>query len=268
MKKYFTLQIFSSDGKTAITKRVSKSIIVFLTTISIIVLLGIITLVVFYGKVYVKALKVRNLEERNRFLEGEFKKISQIEKDIEEISVTRKKLEVVFGIKKMESDMQTEEPMIDNINEPLKEIKDGDTLVKSPEMKIYLEKSKILNRGMPNLIPVNGWITKGFDRVHRGVDIAAVKGTAIFSAMDGIVENVGWDSILGNVIRITNSQGYTTIYGHCSNIYVEKGGLVRKGGIIASIGKTGRTDAPHLHYEILINGTNVNPELFFVKGYR
>jgi len=267
MKKYFTVQIFSSDGKTAITRKVSKNLIAFLTVLLTLVVIAIITVVAFYGKVYVKALKVRNLEERNKYLEGEFEKIIQLKKDVEEISKTREKLEVAFGMEQREREVGNRE-FVSKSNEILEEKKGGDTIVKSPEMKEYLEKSRILNKSVPNLIPVDGWITKGFDRVHRAVDIAAERGTAIFSSMDGSVEFVGWDSILGNIIKVGNSSGYSVVYGHCSNTYVNKGDFVRKGGIIASVGNTGRADAPHLHYEILMNGTNVNPELFFVKSYR
>ncbi len=266
IRKYFTIQIFSSDGKTAITKRISKLFLTFIFSIFVIILLGILTIVAFYGKVYVKAVKVRNLEERNEYLEKEFKKIEKLEKDIAVIAKQREKLEVVLGIKGEKKAPVIEKPVtgrkeeLVNVNE--------EVVFENPEMEKYLNQSKKINKTMPNLIPVNGWITKSFDTVHKGVDIAAPVGTPIFSAMDGTVIAVTWDSILGNVLRVESISGYTAVYGHCSNIFEKKGDFVRKGGIIASVGQTGRADAPHLHYEILVNGQNVNPELFFLKSYK
>ncbi|MCK4233081.1 peptidoglycan DD-metalloendopeptidase family protein [candidate division WOR-3 bacterium] len=261
-KKYFTIQIFSSDGLTAITKRVSKKILVSVLSLFIIVVLCILTLIAFYGRVYVKAMKVRNLEERNKYLETEFKKIEILSKDIAEIAKQREKLEVALGIKNKKGKEEIKRPE-EIKKDDIKVDKHDEVTFTNPEMEKYLEKSKKKSRSIPNLIPVNGWITKGFGTVHRGVDIAAPVGTPILSSIDGNVSFTGWDSILGNVIKVEGVSEFTTIYGHCSSIYVKKGDFVRKGEIIASVGKTGRAEVPHLHYEIEVSGVSVNPELFF-----
>ncbi|MBA7608435.1 hypothetical protein ES703_15612 [subsurface metagenome] len=266
INKYYTIQIFSSDGRTAITRRMSKALLILICTVFLLIVFGILTLVSFYGNVYVKAMRVKNLEERNKYLEEEFKKIETLQKDIAEITKQREKLEVALGIKDKTGDIVIKKPIAKREKETQKE-KIEDVVFENPEMEKYLKESKMMNKSIPNFIPVNGWITKGFDVVHKGVDIAAPVGTPIFSSMDGKVSFTGWDSILGNVIKVEGISGYTTVYGHCSKIFVKKGGFVRKGEIIASVGKTGRTDAPHLHYEIEMNGLNMNPELFFIKRY-
>lgn len=266
INKYYTIQIFSSDGLIAITRRISKSHLVLICTIFLLIVLVILTLISFYGKVYVKAMKVRNLEERNKYLEEEFKKIKTLEKDIAEIAKQREKLEVALGIKDKTEDTVIKKPVIKKEDET-REDNNEKVVFENPELEKYLKESKMMNKSIPNFIPVNGWITKSFDVVHKGIDIAAPVGTPIFSSMDGKVSFTGWDSILGNLIKVEGISGYTTVYGHCSKIFVKKGGFVRKGEIIASVGKTGRTDAPHLHYEIKMNGLNMNPELFFIKRY-
>ena len=266
MAKYFSIQVFSSDGRTAITKKISKPLLVTAFVILILVVLGILVTIGFYGRVYVKALKVRNLEERNKYLEEEFKKVEKLEKDIAEIGKQREKLEVVLGLKgrRTETVVNKTEP---ERKEEISEDKNERTVFENPEMAEYIEESKQINKSMPNLIPVNGWLTKRYDVIHKGVDIAAPVGTPIFSALDGKVSFVGWDSILGNVVKVEGMSGYTTVYGHCSNIFAKKGDFIRKGEIIASVGKTGIAEAPHLHYEIIANSINVNPELFFIKSY-
>lgn len=240
-----------------------KSII----TVACIIVLGIIALVAFYGRVYVKAMKVRNLEERNRYLESEFEKIASLEKDIAKISKQREKLEVILGINdKRETSHQTaiEEPP------PLTENITGDNTgdnreFETPEMEAYLKEAKVKNQGIPNIAPVTGWVTKRFDVIHKGVDIAAPVGTPIIATMDGIVEDIRWDSLFGNAVEIEAHSGYRAFYGHCSTIYVKRGDIIKKGDIIAGVGQTGSAEAPHLHYEISKDEHKVNPELFFLK---
>lgn len=264
-KKYFTIQIFSSDGLTAITKRVQKSFIIFIVTIFSILILGILSLIGFYGRVYVKAMRVKNLEERNKYLEQEFKKIQTLEKDIAVITTQREKLEIALGIKNRKANNKIDNPVI-KPNEEDNEIPSEEIEFSNPDMEKFLAESKKKSMSTPNLIPVNGWLTKEFDPIHKGVDIAAPKGTPILSSMDGEVSFANWDSILGNTVKINGDFEYTTIYGHCSNVYVKKGDFVRKGEIIASVGQTGRADAPHLHYEIEVHSVKVNPELYFIKS--
>lgn len=267
-RKYYTVQVFSSDGAVAITRRLSKSIIRFIFICSGMVLLGLIALIAFYGRVYVKAMKVRNLEERNKYLEGEFKKISSLEKDIAEISKQREKLEVVLGIKE-----KRETPEEAGSGKPIitggagtSDSTTGDIAFETPEMEAYLRTSKLESRAIPNLAPVNGWVTKRFDVIHKGVDIAAPLGTPIISSMDGVVEEIRWDSVFGNTIEIAAPSGYRTFYGHCATMYVKKGDIINRGDIIAGVGDTGNAVAPHLHYEIAKDEHKINPELFFLKG--
>ncbi len=267
-RKYYTIQIFSSDGVTAINKQISKPFITFILTLITIFFLGIVALVSFYGKVYVKAMKVQNLEERNKYLEEEFKKIITLEEDIVEISKQREKLEIALGIKRKKSIPENEITNNPVIMSDEKEVvyKPAETVFENPEMANYLEESKKQSRSIPNIVPVNGWITKRFNDIHKGIDIAAPIGTPVFSAMDGTISFAGWDSIFGNSIKIEGSFDYATFYGHCSTIYVKKGDFVRKGEIIASVGQTGKAAAPHIHYEIMVGDRNVNPQLFFLTG--
>jgi murein DD-endopeptidase MepM/ murein hydrolase activator NlpD len=266
--KYYTVQIFSSDGATAITRRFSKNIIRLILVVALVLFLGLVTVIAFYGRVYVKAMKVRNLEERNRYLESEFEKIATLQKDIAEISSQREKLEVILGIKDQRETAEettAKEPFVIS-GEGSDDSATNEVAFEIPEMEAYLKEAKLQNRIIPNLIPVNGWVTKRFDVVHKGIDIAAPVGTPIIATMDGIVEEIRWDSVFGNAIEIAGPSGYKTFYGHCSTIYAGKGDVIKKGDVIAGVGQTGNAAAPHLHYEISKDGHKVNPELFFLKS--
>tara|TARA_B100000963_G_scaffold251408_1_gene220268 strand:+ start:71 stop:1396 length:1326 start_codon:yes stop_codon:yes gene_type:complete len=99
----------------------------------------------------------------------------------------------------------------------------------------------------------------GFTKMHKGVDFAAPIGTPIFAAGDGIIEYSGWNGAYGKYIRIKHNGTFKTAYAHLSKIYKKKGTRIKQGDIIGTLGSTGRSTGPHLHYEILISGRQINP---------
>ncbi len=101
----------------------------------------------------------------------------------------------------------------------------------------------------------------GYVRLHPGVDWAAPRGTPIMAAGNGTVEKSGWSSGYGNFTLIRHTNGYETAYGHQSSIVrgIGPGVKVRQGQIIGYVGSTGLSTGPHLHYEVRINGTPVDP---------
>lgn len=99
----------------------------------------------------------------------------------------------------------------------------------------------------------------GYTRMHRGVDIAAPYGTAVYAATDGVVQFAGRSSGYGNFIKINHGGAFGTGYGHLSRILVRGGQSVRKGQVIGAVGNTGLSTGPHLHYELYKNGVAVNP---------
>ena len=102
---------------------------------------------------------------------------------------------------------------------------------------------------------------KGFSAMHKGVDFGAPSGTPIFAAGDGILEKVGWLNGYGRYILIRHNSTYKTAYAHMSGWAkgIRRGARVNQGQIIGYVGSTGNSTGPHLHYEILINGKQVNP---------
>jgi murein DD-endopeptidase MepM/ murein hydrolase activator NlpD len=101
----------------------------------------------------------------------------------------------------------------------------------------------------------------GYYRMHTGVDWAASTGTPIVAAGNGVIEKLGWQSGYGRYIRIQHSNGYETAYAHMSNWArgLQEGSRVRQGQVIGYVGSSGLSTGPHLHYEVLINETHVDP---------
>lgn len=109
----------------------------------------------------------------------------------------------------------------------------------------------------PNLIwPAQGYVSQGFRKYrHEGIDIAGPSGTPIVAAAAGAVVKAGWDDWgLGNAIEIKHPNGSITVYGHNRRLLVSKGQKVKQGQIIAEMGSTGNSTAPHLHFEFYPHG--------------
>ena len=122
----------------------------------------------------------------------------------------------------------------------------------------------------PSIWPLYGLITSPFgwrsnpfsgegSEVHNGVDIAAPYGTAIRATADGTVVQAGWNGTYGISVTLYHRNGIETLYGHMCRLAVSNGQTVKKGQVIGYEGLTGRTTGPHCHYQVMINGTPVNP---------
>src|SRR5829696_10238596 len=111
--------------------------------------------------------------------------------------------------------------------------------------------------------PVNGLITSGFGwrwgRMHEGIDIGAPSGAAIHAAAGGTVIYCGWMGGYGNLIVIDHGGGLATAYGHQSGLAVGCGTSVGEGQVIGYVGCTGHCFGPHVHFEVRVNGSPVDP---------
>jgi murein DD-endopeptidase MepM/ murein hydrolase activator NlpD len=122
---------------------------------------------------------------------------------------------------------------------------------------------------VPRMWPVRGRITEGFGQrldpfsgegvFHSGVDISVPYGTRVEAPSDGIVVRAGFESGYGNQIVLDHGFGMTSKYCHLSKMFVVVGQEVKCGQVIGAVGMTGRTTGPHLHYEVIVNDTPVNP---------
>ena len=99
----------------------------------------------------------------------------------------------------------------------------------------------------------------GDGRGHKGMDLAANKGTPIYAVANGTVTYAGYDGDYGNSVIIDNGNGLKTRYAHASALCVSKGQTVSQGEVIAYVGCTGYSTGNHLHFEVMVNGNRVNP---------
>jgi len=136
-------------------------------------------------------------------------------------------------------------------------------------VRTKVEGQQALARATPAGWPVAGWLTSGFGmrkdpftgqpEYHPGLDIAADKGTPVRATADGTVESAGYNGSYGNSVLIDHGFGISTRFAHLSGFAVVTGQRVSRGDVVGYVGATGRATSPHLHYEILFNGTPANP---------
>ena len=133
--------------------------------------------------------------------------------------------------------------------------------------------AKIVKRGTKTpptyVYPVWGRLSSGFGRrkapkrgastYHKGIDLAVPIGTAVMASRGGTVTRAGWGSGYGYCVYIQHPDGVSTRYGHLSKVLVKVGQTVSQGQKIALSGNTGVSTGPHLHFEVLVGGSQVNP---------
>lgn len=147
-----------------------------------------------------------------------------------------------------------------------------DEITKLAKQKALLLKSipaiqPIKNEELKHMASGFGYRSDPFTKIrkfHNGMDFSAKSGTPIYATGDGIVKKAdGTVSGFGNHIEINHGYGYMTLYAHLSKYKVRAGQKVKRGDIIGYVGSTGRSEAPHLHYEVHKNGEVVNPLNFY-----
>lgn len=104
-------------------------------------------------------------------------------------------------------------------------------------------------------------------RKHEGIDLAAPKGTKIFSAADAVVTLSRYSKSAGNFIILNHNNGYTTTFMHLNKRFVKKGSTIKRGQLIGEVGSTGYSTGAHLHYEVRKNGNAYDPASFIIKHF-
>ena len=130
----------------------------------------------------------------------------------------------------------------------------------------------------PSIAPVVGYRSSGLGwrldpfgsgrrAFHSGLDIATVHGNPVVATADGAVLRVAYDGALGNNIIINHGNGITTLYGHLSKALIKPGARVKRGDTIGLVGRTGRALGDHVHYEVRLNGSAVNPNMYILDEF-
>jgi len=139
----------------------------------------------------------------------------------------------------------------------------------------YFERKRAMLATTPSSWPTRGWVTSDFGErldpytaermMHRGLDIATPPDQAVVAPSDATVAFAGTENGYGKVLVLDHGNGVNTRYGHLSRILVKPGEHVKRGARVATVGNTGRSTGPHLHYEVRVNGNAENPRKFILE---
>ena len=224
------------------------------------------------------ALKVANYNALKREADGLrsryqtlLTRVNQTDTQLASLQIYAREVNLAFGIKqKLEgpSDISAQGKLVPSFAESLD---DYNSLRSANILALQSRRSHrfIAIVAQPSIWPVDGRLlgpfglrtdpVSGEGAFHKGVDISAPTGTPVRVTADGMVFYADFESGYGRIVKVDHGDGTSTFYAHLSRSYVHPGQELRRGDLVGEVGTTGRVTAPHLHYEVRMNGNPVNP---------
>ena len=209
---------------------------------------------ILYGKLIRDALVLREVREENVQLRARVERITDLENQITQLDRIRRQLYTLAGV-----------PDTMSIDSGDAIANDAMTIIAEPTKRGSTQDDLLASGSPLSELPFHGPVSRGFSEGrkrspdHTGVDIAGSDGAPVAAAGDGIVTFAGWDDTFGNLLILRHEDGWQTKYGHNASLFVSVGDSVRAGQTVALLGNTGKSSAPHLHFEIIHNGTAIDP---------
>ena len=233
-----------------------------------------------YARMALKVANYNSLQHEAQMLRVRYenlqKKVKQTNEQLASLQLLADEVTTAYGVRKQlagSPDLIGEAPLVPTIRETLAEYD-------------YLRTTNLASRSrnifaradlnvLPVGWPVTGRLMDGFGHrsdpfsgegaMHTGIDISTVMGAPVKATADGIVAYAGWNSGYGRCVIVDHGNGYQTLYGHLSRTDVIVGEEIRQGEVVGRVGNTGRSTGPHLHYEVRIRATPVNPYRFLAR---
>jgi murein DD-endopeptidase MepM/ murein hydrolase activator NlpD len=187
--------------------------------------------------------KLAYLERRNRQLEAEFAKVTTLRRQLARVEEQSRKMAAMLGIEKTPAPVNWDSVPLD-----------------SQALPEWLKGKVWGTQLIPRMVPVEEYaVSQRAKDAHVGIDLAAADGAPVRATADAVVEQRGDDGQYGRFLLMKHGQGYESYYGHLQDWNVDKGDTVQVGQTIGWVGTTGKTTAPHLHFEIRKDGQRIDP---------
>lgn len=225
-----------------------------------VVLLVVAAAVVWATRVHLQYLDYQTLRARNDELTRQVAKLSQLRDELERITRENERIRGMLGIEEEPPELQLEQ---------LYSALGPDSVL--PEDTVFVaarESLRLLAQGqpdhrIPSISPLANYVvSRTWDKTHPGIDLVAETGAPVAATADGRVRFAGWDTIYGNTVVVRHARGFETSYGHLLRIARVAGDSVRQGELVGLLGSTGRSTAPHLHYQVIKNRKPQDPKLY------
>ncbi len=251
-KDTFTVIIVPHDQKGTRQYRIQYRLFYTLVTLIGVGMIAMIIFVATYGRILLKAREAVMLERQVQEMTRRSEQVGELMRNLAQLRTMNLQVRRMLGLDVSEEDSLAIQPAM--------------ATVESSAVRLVDEQEQAL-QSMPNFWPVRGYITRGFDisagqgdeGYHPGIDIAVPRGTPVRASAGGYVLEAGWDDMYGYYVLIDHGYGIKTLYGHNDRLRVTKGERVGRGQTIGYSGNTGKSTAPHLHFEVIQNNKYEDP---------
>lgn len=258
------------DNGKSFSVRVHRWILKTLLLFLFVFLAGLLMLLFKSGEIAAKLQMLHLVTVENERLTVENKQLRELKSRIDSITILSSYLENLAIPSKLSEKFKIK-AVVSPLNDSLMD--NSNNFPKNTYVDVPSQPTNFNDRlsAIPNISPVNGWITRSFSmlpdsnsNIHGALDFAASAGSPIKATAPGVIEDISNDKYLGLIVTINHDFGFITKYGHCSQVLVAKNERVSRGQTVALVGNTGRSTAPHLHYEVIKDGKNVDPSEFLL----
>ena len=237
-----------------------------------------------YGRMALKVANYNNLKREADNLRSRYQNLQKVVNEtnvqMASLQLYAKEVSVAYGIKQRlegPTDVAAEGKLVPTFAESLQDFNYLRTVDLLARNSRRVGRFGTPVKSLPALWPIQGRLMSGFavrtdpfsgeGAFHKGVDISAPTGTPVHTTADGVV--ISAEPVTGGygrLVVVDHGGGYQTYYAHLSKILVHAGQELRRGEVVGLVGSTGRTTAPHLHYEVRINGGPVNPYRYLANA--
>jgi murein DD-endopeptidase MepM/ murein hydrolase activator NlpD len=280
-KEYFVFDLANSLNGKVKRVRISYRSVAYGLTALLLIALAVVGLGISYLWMSRKVSNYDRLQSDFNHLRSQYadlqRKVNQHQRQMASLETLATEVSVAYGINHP-VDLQQGEPLdadsVPNLRESIEQYAFLQSASFSQIYHHYAYKWQVHNE--PSLWPVIGVVRSTFGgrsdpfsgegAFHTGIDLQVPTGSAVHVTADGVVETVGWSGNYGKLVIVDHGNGLQTYYGHLSHFLVVPGQEVRRGEVIALSGSTGRATGPHVHYEVRLSGTPVNPYRFMAKA--
>jgi len=264
--KQFSVIVVPHDNRTTWNFRVSYRWVYAFVILAAVGIFAGLAFMITYGRVAGVAQRSVMLKRENTELRHRLAEVDSLKTEMLQLHMLGLQMKSMLGVQLSPEDSVLVASLSPADQTPAISSEEELGGVGAGEQRLMLE-------SMPSIWPLRGYVTKEFyitggeksSDYHPGMDIAASRETPVFTVADGVVEMSGFDETYGWMVEVDHGYGIRTVYGHNSRNLVNVGDRVSRGQTIAFVGSTGKSTAPHLHFEVRENGVPVDPRKYLLN---
>jgi len=266
MRKQFSIIIVPHDDSKMRNYRFSYALMYTFIALVVVSVASLIIFVATYGKILFAANQSHGLARENAILLERNAHVDSLRTELVRLQTMGIQIKKMLGVGLSEEDSVLVASLSPIVNSPAIS---GD----SDAAAAGRSEQQLLLKAIPSVWPLKGYVTREFfttggeknQQFHPGMDIAAKRNTPVRTSAEGVVVTSDWDDTYGYMIVIDHGFGISTLYGHNARNLVAIGDRVTRGQTIAFVGSTGKSTAPHLHFEVRKNGVHVDPRNYLLN---